>query len=318
MLKTFLPNKLNFSRSLLIGLGVFAFAGLSLYCSAGDVKPWQTIKWLDVVAEAGTTILALFWLVLLLRSRPAGRVTLLLSIGLSCFVFSWWMDFLDEFLKIPDHMFWDNWLESMPIPIGLAFLTFGIFNWHKEELAICAQMTKRERVFREHRLFDALTPLGGADYLREQMKLALKEARLHQQPLAFIAIDIDNFTHINQSHGFAEGDLVLQSITQLLLLNLRPQDLLCRLAGDRFIALLPNTDLEEANTIANELKLAIQYFSYRTTTLSKQGLGKRIQINATTSVTSASETSVSEDNPNAFIKTLNTLLNQNKNQFANA
>jgi hypothetical protein len=230
-----MQKKLHFSVTVLSCLLLLSLSGLYVYLLAGEVKPWGLIKWLDVLAEGGTSALALFWLVLLLRSRPAGRVTLLLSTGLSCFVFSWLMDLIDEFIQLPVDLLFDNWLESLPVPFGLMLLTFGFYHWHQEERAISAQMLKRESVFREHRLFDALIPLGGADYLREQVKLALKEARTTAQPLALVAIDIDDFSSINQSFGHLEGDQVLQTITQLLLLNLRGQDLLCRLAG---IALL--------------------------------------------------------------------------------
>jgi diguanylate cyclase (GGDEF)-like protein len=205
------------------------------------------------------------------------------------------MDFIDEIIKIPSDVFWENWLESLPIPIGLVLLTFGIYHWHQEERAISAQMIKRERVFREHRLFDALIPLGGADYLREQVKLALKEARMTAQPLALIAIDIDDFSSINQSLGFREGDEVLQSIAQLLLLNLRGQDLLCRLAGDRFIAVLPNTDYHQAHIAAKELKNAIANLAYKST---EQGM--RIQLSASTAV----EVGLQEE-ANTLIKKLN-------------
>ncbi|MDO8962382.1 MAG: GGDEF domain-containing protein [Methylophilus sp.] len=303
-----MQKKTHTSITILGSLAIFAVSGLYLYLLAGDIKFWHSVKWLDVVAEGGTTILALFWLVLLLRSRPAGRVTLLLALGLSCFVFSWWMDFLDEFIKIPDGVFWDNWLESMPIPVGLVLLTFGIFHWHKEELAISAQMVKRERVFREHRLFDALIPLGGADYLREQVKLALKEARASQQPLSLVAIDIDHFNTINQRFGLPEGDQVLQSITQLLLLNLREQDLLCRLAGDRFVAVLPNTSPQDAEMIASELQQAIAHLAYKTT---KQGV--RIHLSATTAVAVGME-----EEANSLIKALNMKLGLIKKHLATA
>jgi diguanylate cyclase (GGDEF)-like protein len=301
-------KKLRSSVTILTSLAILSLSGLYLYLLVGDIKLWETIKWLDVLAEGGTTLLALFWLVLLLRSRPAGRVTTLLTLGLSCFVFSWWMDFIDEFIKVPDTIFWDNWLESLPIPIGLVLLTFGIFHWHKEELAISAQMVKRERVFREHRLFDALIPLGGAGYLREQLKLALKEARIEQQPLSLVAIDIDHFSNINQSFGHQEGDQVLQSITQLLLLNLREQDLLCRLAGDRFIAVLPNTTAREAETIALELQNAIASLAYKTTQLSQ-----RIQLSASTAVTVGMQ-----EEANTLLKTLNSKLGLIKSSLVTA
>jgi diguanylate cyclase (GGDEF)-like protein len=301
-------KKFPSSASILSCLAFFSASGLYLYLMTGDIKFWEAIKWLDVFAEGGTTLLALFWLVLLMRSRPAGCVTSLLALGLSCFVFSWWMDFLDEFIKIPDTIFWDNWLESLPIPIGLVLLTFGIFHWHKEELAISAQMVKRERVFREHRLFDALIPLGSAGYLREQLKLALKEARTEAQPLSLVAIDIDHFSQINQLYGHQEGDAVLQSITQLLLLNLREQDLLCRLAGDRFVALLPNTNEYQAEIIALELKNAITHLAYKST-----HLGKRIHLSASTAITVGMQ-----EEANTLLKTLNSKLGFIKNGLMSA
>jgi diguanylate cyclase (GGDEF)-like protein len=301
-------KKFPSSASVLSCLAFFSTSGLYLYLMTGDIKSWEMIKWLDVFAEGGTTLLALFWLVLLMRSRPAGCVTSLLALGLSCFVFSWWMDFLDEFIKIPDTIFWDNWLESLPIPIGLVLLTFGIFHWHKEELAISAQMVKRERVFREHRLFDALIPLGSAGYLREQLKLALKEARTEAQPLSLVAIDIDHFSQINQLYGHQEGDAVLQSITQLLLLNLREQDLLCRLAGDRFVALLPNTNEYQAEIIALELKNAITHLAYKST-----HLGKRIHLSASTAITVGMQ-----EEANTLLKTLNSKLGFIKNGLMSA
>ncbi len=247
------------------GLVLFVLFGLYLYFITGEVKLWQTIKWMDVIAEGGTALLGLFWLLLLLRSRPAGRITLLLSIGICCFIFSSWMDFLDEFIVIPNSVFWDNWIESAPVPLGLILLTLGIYHWHKEEIAISAQMVKRERVFRDHRLFDSLIPLGGAEYLREQVKIASNDAKSKNQMFALLAIDIDNFSHINHTFGHEEGDRVLQSITQLLLLNLRDQDLLCRLAGDRFIAILPNSSVAHAQTFAEELQSAVASLAYKST-----------------------------------------------------
>jgi len=175
----------------LLGLALAANVGLQLLLAVGQIKSWGEIDWMDVVGEGGCAALALAWLIMLLHSRPAGRVTRLLALGLACICFSWWMDLLDEFIQIPANIAWDNWLETAPMPVGLILLTFGIYHLNQEQRAINAQMHKRERLFREHRLFDNLTPLGTAEYLRRQLDSALRQAADEQRPLSLLAVDLD-------------------------------------------------------------------------------------------------------------------------------
>ena len=236
-----MPTLFGLHRLKLAALLLAANAALLLHLGAGDLKPMSDWVWLDILGEGGSALLCLVWLGLVLKSRPAGRVTNFLALGLGLVFLSWWVDALDEFILLPDSISWDHWLESAPMPLGLVLLTLGIYHWHREQLAISAQMEKRERLFREHLLFDKLTPLNTADYLRRQLQQSLAEARAEQQPLSLVILDLDDFSQINRLHGHAEGDRVLQALTQLLLLNLRHRDLLCRLAGDRFVVLLPNT-----------------------------------------------------------------------------
>lgn len=261
---------------------LLANAALILYLWAGEPKPATSIAWTDVIGEGGTAVLALAWIFLVLKSRPAGRVTTLLVSGLGCLFFSWWVDTLDEFIALPDAVNWDHWLESVPMPVGMLLLTLGIYHWHHEQLAISEQMAKREKLFREHRLFDKVTPLGGADYLRQQLSLALQLARQEQQPLSLVMLDLNHFARINDQYGFAEGDRVLQALTQLLLLNLRRHDLLFRLAGDRFVALLPNTGEAQARGLAQALAEAVNHFAYHS-----QQQGERIPLQAVAAVVMA-------------------------------
>lgn len=274
----------------------------------GDLKPTVEISWLDVFSEGGMVILALFWLGLLLRSRPAGRVTQLLALGLCAIVFSWSMDVVDEFIRMPSTLIWHNWLESLPIPIALVLLSIGIYHWHQEEIAISAQMVKRERYFREHRLFDKLIPVGGAAYLRKLLKLSLAESKKLQQPLALIAIDLDNFNMINRLYGPEESDHILQLICQLLVLNLRDEDLICRLAGDRFVVLLHNTSEYEAQQMSMDLQNAVASFAYRT-----RQHHQRVYLSAT-AVTTMART----DDSDSLIKRLNLEISKTKQQPSNA
>ena len=271
---------------------------LWLTLAFGTAKSFSEWQWLDIVGEGGTALFMLFWLVLVLKSRPTGRVTNFLSIGLSCMFLSWWMDVLDEFVRLPKHIHWDHWLESGPMPIGMVLLTIGLFHWHREQQAINQQMEKRERVFREHRLFDKLTPLGGADYLKRQISDCLSQSLEQQQPLSLLALDIDDFSAINQQYGHAEGDAVLQALSQLVLLNLRRHDLLCRLAGDRFVVLLPNTGESQARLLALELQQAVQGLAHKT-----RLQGERLYLAASTAVVMAVN-----ETPEALLKRLNLTL----------
>lgn len=277
-----MPTLFGLHRLKLAALLLAANTALLLHLGAGDLKPMSDWVWLDILGEGGSALLCLVWLGLVLKSRPAGRVTNFLALGLGLVFLSWWVDALDEFILLPDSISWDHWLESAPMPLGLVLLTLGIYHWHREQLAISAQMEKRERLFREHLLFDKLTPLNTADYLRRQLQQSLAEARAEQQPLSLVILDLDDFSQINRLHGHAEGDRVLQALTQLLLLNLRHRDLLCRLAGDRFVVLLPNTGAREAQLLAEELRLAVAHLAYKA-----RAHGERLQLQASTAAVMA-------------------------------
>ena len=255
---------------------VTANVGLLLHLWAGQIKPMAAWDWLDIAGEGGSGILLLIWLGLLLKSRPAGYVTNLLFMGLACLFFSVFMDSVDEFVALPDSVSWDGWLESGPMPIGFILMTVGLYHWHQEQLAINEQMRNRERLFREHRQFDKLTPLGDANYLKSQLQMALAEATAEKQPVSLIMLDMDTFSRVNREYGQAEGDRLLQVLTQLLLLNLRPHDLLCRLAGDRFVVILPHTGERQAQVLAGELQQAVRSLAYKSSCQ-----GERLELSAT-------------------------------------
>ena len=291
-------NALKHHRYKLGLLLLAANVAVLLNLAFGTPKAFSEWNWLDILGEGGTALFMLFWLGLVIKSRPTGRVTNYLAYGLCFMFFSWWVDVLDEFIRLPKHIGWDHWMESAPMPIGMILLTIGLFHWHREQQAINQQMEKRERVFREHRLFDKLTPLGGAEYLKRQVSDCLAQSIEQQQPLSLLALDIDDFTAINQRYGHAEGDAVLQALSQLLLLNLRRHDLLCRLAGDRFVVLLPNTGESQARLLALELQQAVQSLAHKT-----RQHGERVYLSASTAVVMA----VNEA-PDELLKRLNLTL----------
>ena len=230
----------------------------------GIPKAFSDIDWLDVVGEGGSALAMGIWMVLILASRPAGRVTNLLSLGLGFMFIAMWQDAMDEFIKIPDSMVWEQGIESIAMPFGIALLTYGLFHWYSEQVAINEQLHKRERLFREHRFIDRITQLGRVDFLKEHLNTLLdSSAENNSLDHCLIIADIDRFADFNRLHGHKEGDSVLHEIAEVLLLNLRSDDFICRYAGDRFAILLPNTALNDAKSMAEELQQAVHHFAYK-------------------------------------------------------
>lgn len=266
---------LDLHRFKLLILLALANLSLLLHLWVGEPLAMALWNWMDILGEGGAALLSLAWIWLLLKSRPEGVVTRYLFVGLACLFLALWTDCLDELVQLPIGVRWDTWLESGSMLAGFISLTLGIYHWHCEQLALNVQMEKRERLFREHRLFDSLTPLCRAGYLRLQLQQALVEAGQRHQPLSLAILDLRGFSHLNRDYGAAEGDRILQTLSQLLLLNLRRQDLLCRLAGDRFVVLLPNTCEPQACQVAEELQQAVAHLAYRT---ERQGARLQLQV----------------------------------------
>ncbi|WP_077529217.1 GGDEF domain-containing protein [Vreelandella utahensis] len=264
---------------------------LSLLAAAlvGDPVRWEDVHWLDVFGEGGGALMVLTWSLLILGSRPAGTVSNLLFIGLSLILVTLWQDNLDEFWTIPDAQLWDTWLENIPMPVGMAVLTLGLVRWYEEQRVLMAQLSQRERFMREHRSIDPVTRLASADYLNQQLAIELRRARRECSPVSLMMLDLDGFDLINRRFGAHEGDRLLQAVTELLLLNLRDGDLLCRYAADRFAIMLPQTSEAMADLIASELTSAIRHFAYRS---SKEG--ERVTVTASAGVALALSASPEE------------------------
>lgn len=104
---------------------------------------------------------------------------------------------------------------------------------------------------------DALTGLLNRRGFETQMAFAMALARRSTRPLSVIAVDVDHFKRVNDTHGHEAGDEVLRRLARTLETRLRGSDVIARLGGEEFVALLPDTDLEGARAIAQTLVTAM-------------------------------------------------------------
>lgn len=208
------------------------------------------VDWVDLVGEATSSMMAAIWLILLTLCRPRGRVTTVLLLGSATYWLTTWLDVLDEFIAYPPQSHLFTWLESLPAPISMTLLTWGLVTWYREQQAVNRQLKQREHFHREHSLIDPVTQLYSLQYLLIQLN---REAMLHDkrnQPLSLVMVDINGFAQYNREHGAHKGDQALNEVASALEVALRETDLACRYTSDRFAILLPDTPSHEVGVFS--------------------------------------------------------------------
>jgi hemerythrin len=107
------------------------------------------------------------------------------------------------------------------------------------------------RHLEELAMTDALTGLPNRRHALRRLESLWREAVEDGQPIACMMIDADHFKTINDSYGHEAGDAVLTRLALTLRHAVRSDDVVCRLGGDEFFIICPNTDAEGADLVAH-------------------------------------------------------------------
>ena len=104
---------------------------------------------------------------------------------------------------------------------------------------------------------DPLSGLHNRRYFHETLAHEVKRAHRYDRRLALIFFDLDDFKAINEEIGHLGGDGVLAEVAQRLRSVVRGADIPCRVGGDEFAVILPESSLDEAETFFQRLQLAL-------------------------------------------------------------
>ena len=100
---------------------------------------------------------------------------------------------------------------------------------------------------------DSLTGCYSRGYGLELLDRQIKLSHRSKSPLLLNFLDVDNFKDINDTFGHEEGDKVLKEVVKLLKSTLREIDIICRMGGDEFLLIFPDSSLKEAPLIKERL-----------------------------------------------------------------
>ena len=124
------------------------------------------------------------------------------------------------------------------------------------------RMSQLIRLLEEKALIDALTGLGNRAMFEQRLAAETALRIRSGLPLACIVLDLDQFKSINDTFGHPFGDVVLRKIATIIAEHCRTEDVGCRLGGEEFAVLAPNTTAEQATTLAERMRAAIAKTSF--------------------------------------------------------
>jgi len=109
---------------------------------------------------------------------------------------------------------------------------------------------------------DELTDLYNFRYFRSRLADELKRADRYRQKLSILMLDIDHFKNVNDQYGHQTGNVILREVSSIISQCVRDVDVVARYGGEEFTVILPQTDREDANVIAERIRetIAKNYF----------------------------------------------------------
>jgi diguanylate cyclase (GGDEF)-like protein len=133
-----------------------------------------------------------------------------------------------------------------------------------------ATLKEKAGEFEQLSVTDPLTGLLNRRYIEERLLEEIKRSQRHGFPMSFMMLDVDHFKSYNDEYGHPAGDAALKMVAHVIRETLRGADVAARFGGEEFSILLPQTNIEEAQTIAERIRSNIEHadFAHRIVTTS--------------------------------------------------
>ena len=142
-------------------------------------------------------------------------------------------------------------------PVRLGELMLRLKRVLKERELTNERIRMMEKL-QELAITDGLTKLYNSRSFYSQLELEIDRSIRYQHPLTLLLLDIDHFKEYNDKFGHLEGDKVLVGFSRIIKSCLRTNDSAYRYGGEEFTVILPETAGEEARTVAQRIRAALE------------------------------------------------------------
>ncbi|HEY9079934.1 diguanylate cyclase [Magnetovibrio sp.] len=122
----------------------------------------------------------------------------------------------------------------------------------------------RFRQLRSFMVRDSMTGLFNHTTTKQMLDTEIARVRRSGAELALASLDIDHFKNVNDTYGHAVGDRVIKSLARMLRQRLRSADVIGRMGGEEFAAILPESGLEEAARVFDQIRKAFSEIVFHT------------------------------------------------------
>ncbi|QOG11839.1 GGDEF domain-containing protein [Arcobacter sp. FWKO B] len=109
-----------------------------------------------------------------------------------------------------------------------------------------------------HATHDVLTKIYNRAFFLDKLNDEITYSSRYKAPFSFVIFDIDHFKRFNDTYGHLKGDEVLINVADVVQKNIRKTDVFARWGGEEFVILLPNTTIEKAEILAQNLRSLIE------------------------------------------------------------
>ena len=143
------------------------------------------------------------------------------------------------------------------VAVGIAAALLGLalaLVHSRRQLAQARDEARRNRLLAD---LDGLTGLHNRRYFHEQLAREVARAQRYGRELALVVFDLDDFKSINDRIGHLAGDAVLAETAQRARSVVRSADIACRVGGDEFAVILPESSLDDADQLYRRILNAV-------------------------------------------------------------